>query len=133
MWLCKLQNTVQMILLINNNKSNSQWQRERLNFWVTQAYTPNPSPITWSMRPHFVPFAEPGQHSAHGRRPPVSGDWMVVGTSSPSLLPSGPEDKVPFLLNHDKPAAKQSEHPRLCSPLGPSGTEVSGKMDYLHG
>ena len=133
MWLHELQNTVQMILLINNNKSNSGWQRELELVGHTGLHT---KPQSYHLK-HEAALcslrrAGPARHPWTKTSSLQRLDGGVVGTSSRSLLPSGPEDKVPFLTSHDKPGAKQSECPRLCSPLGHSVTVVSEKMDYLH-
>lgn len=47
-WLCELQNTVQMLLLVSNDKSGGL--RQSLDFWAPQDYTLSPKSYHRSRR-----------------------------------------------------------------------------------
>lgn len=99
MWLYRLQNTVQMVLLINNNKSNGGWQKI-VDFKVIQAYTESlfchpKCTVTLSSLP-TVPF----WHNSLRWRPHDSKclNGRVVGPSLYSFIVSGLEDKVTWFI-----------------------------------
>lgn len=59
-WLHKLQNMVQMVLLVNNNQSNSRWQNELGLLGHTGLYT-KPQSYRLMDVTHFVPSHRGGQ------------------------------------------------------------------------